>query len=181
MTTDTEHSSSASAVTDEGAAGRPDDIVVAAPVDDSPVFTCQMCGQCCRGQGGIVVSPSDLARITRALGMSAEEFIARYGEERGGKLQIRTGDDGACIFFVEGKGCTVHAGKPDVCRAWPFFRGNIVDPESLAMAKEYCPGIRPDVEHAVFAAEGRAYLRKHHLLARDRERGGCAVFLLEGD
>ena len=88
---------------------------IAAPVDDTSVFTCRMCGQCCRGEGGIVVSPKDLLRITCALNMSAEEFAAKYGEMRGGKLQIRTGEDGFCIFFAEGKGCTVHAGKPDVC------------------------------------------------------------------
>ena len=138
---------------------------IAAPVDDTSVFTCRMCGQCCRGEGGIVVSPKDLLRITCALNMSAEEFAAKYGEMRGGKLQIRTGEDGFCIFFAEGKGCTVHAGKPDVCRAWPFFRGNIVDPDSLEMAKDFCPGIDKNCTHAEFARAGRAYLAKHGLLA----------------
>ena len=62
-------------------------VEVQAPVDDSEVFTCQMCGQCCRGQGGIVVSPTDLARILKALGMDEASFRERYGEMRGGKLQ----------------------------------------------------------------------------------------------
>lgn len=158
-----------------------EDVEIAAPVDDSPVFTCRMCGQCCHGAGGIVVSPKDLLRITKALGIDAETFRQKYGEERGGKLQIRTGDDGACIFFAEGRGCTVHAGKPDVCRAWPFFRGNIVDPDSLEMAKDFCPGIRRDCDHATFAREGRAYLKKHHLLASDSEHEGWAVILKDGD
>ena len=153
------------------------DVEVKAPVDDSSVFTCQMCGQCCRGQGGIVVSPTDLARILKALGMDEASFRERYGEMRGGKLQIRCGDDGACIFFREGEGCTVHAGKPDVCRAWPFFRGNIVDADSFEMAKDYCPGIRRDADHATFAREGRAYLKKHGLLSRDGTSGGWAVVL----
>ncbi len=152
---------------------------IAAPVDDSPVFTCQMCGQCCRGAGGIVVSPKDLVRITRALHLTDEEFIARYGEWRGGKLQIRTGEDNACIFFREGSGCMVHEGKPDVCRAWPFFRGNIVDEDSFLMAREYCPGIDKNCDHATFAREGRAYLEKHDLLAHDRDREGRAVNLDE--
>ena len=151
--------------------------VIAAPVDDSPVFTCKMCGRCCHGEGGIVVSPKDLARITKALHLTAEEFIAKYGEYRLGKLQIRTGEDGACIFFKDGQGCTVHAGKPDVCRAWPFFRGNIVDPDSLAMAKDYCPGIEPDCTHEAFAKEGRKYLEKHHLLAHNKDSEGFAVIL----
>lgn len=151
--------------------------VIAAPVDDSSVFTCKMCGQCCRGEGGIVVSPTDLVRITRSMNLSAEEFIDKYGERRGGKLQIRTGEDGACIFFRDGEGCLVHEGKPDVCRAWPFFRGNIVDPDSLAMAKEFCPGIDPNCSHATFAAEGRKYLIKHGLLAHNRDADGHAVIL----
>lgn len=152
---------------------------IRAPVDDSSVFTCKMCGECCRGQGGIVVSPRDLDRITRHMKLTAAEFAERYGEIRGGKLQIRTGEDGLCIFFREGQGCVVHEGKPDVCRAWPFFRGNIVDPESLAMAKDFCPGIDPDCDHETFAREGRAYLAKHGLLTHDRERGGTAVNLDE--
>lgn len=150
---------------------------VVAPVDDSSVFVCKMCGECCKGKGGIVVSPTDLIRITSALGISEELFREQYGEIRGGKLQIRTGEDGACIFFREGKGCAVHAGKPDVCRAWPFFRGNIVDSESLAMAKEFCPGIVKEATHEQFAREGIAYLKKHHLLGSDTEKGGWAVFL----
>lgn len=150
---------------------------IEAPVDDSRVFTCTMCGQCCQGVGGIVVSPKDLARITRTLNMSAEEFEKRYGERRGGKLQIRAGEDGNCIFFREGKGCAVHEGKPDVCRAWPFFRGNIVDSESFAMAREYCPGIAKDCTHEEFAREGRLYLEKHGLLAHDRDNAGTAVNL----
>ena len=150
---------------------------IAAPVDDTSVFTCRMCGQCCRGEGGIVVSPKDLLRITCALNMSAKEFAAKYGEMRGGKLQIRTGEDGFCIFFAEGKGCTVHAGKPDVCRAWPFFRGNIVDPDSLEMAKDFCPGIDKNCTHAEFARAGRAYLAKHGLLAHNRDEEGRAVIL----
>ncbi len=132
-----------------------------------PVFECRMCGSCCEGKGGIIVSPKDLERICAFLQMDAASFTERYGVMHNGKLKIRTGDDGCCIFFAQGRGCTVHEGKPDICRAWPFFRGNLVDPESLHMAKEFCPGIAPDVSHAAFAAEGRRYLREHDLCAHD--------------
>lgn len=135
------------------------------PWDDA--FDCRMCGQCCQGEGGIVVSPADLARICAFLGMTPEAFEATYGERRNGKLKVRTGPDGNCVFFAAGRGCTVHEGKPDICRAWPFFRGNLVDADSLGMAKEYCPGIRPDVRHAEFSAAGRAYLAARGLLASD--------------
>ena len=85
----------------------------------------------------------------------------------GGKLQIRTATDGYCIFFKHGVGCSVHAGKPDICRAWPFFRGNLEDPESLFMAKEFCPGISKKITHASFARAGYAYLANAGLVAQN--------------
>lgn len=94
-------------------------------------------------------------------------MIARFGEQRGGKLQIRTGTDGYCLFFQQGKGCSVHEGKPDICRAWPFFRGNLVDSESFAMAKDFCPGIDEHASHALFCEEGKSYLSNMDLLAHD--------------
>lgn len=131
------------------------------------VFDCKMCGQCCEGKGGIIVSPSDLARLISFLAISREDFIAKYAEYLGGKLQIRVGEDGYCIFFKQGQGCTVHSGKPDICRAWPFFRGNIVDAESFAMAKEFCPGIAKDVSHAEFKCAGKNYLKDNNLTAHN--------------
>ena len=133
----------------------------------SPVFDCAMCGICCEGKGGIVVSPKDLQRICAFLDMDADTFKERYGVMHNGKLKVRSGEDGNCVFFVSGQGCRVHEGKPDICRAWPFFRGNMVDPESLYMAKEFCPGIRKDATHAAFVAEGRQYLLEQDLEASD--------------
>lgn len=133
----------------------------------APVFDCQMCGICCEGKGGIVVSPTDLARICDFLHLSPEAFTSQYGEQHNGKLKIRTGDDGFCVFFVQGKGCSVHVAKPDICRAWPYFRGNIVSAESFAMAKDFCPGIKPEARHEDFVLEARQYLKEHGLHAEN--------------
>ena len=140
-------------------------------------FDCHMCGHCCEGKGGIVVSPSDLQRLCDFLRMPADAVIAAYGEQAGDKLKIRCGEDGYCIFFRQGKGCIVHEGKPSICKAWPFFRGNIEDPESLALAKDFCPGINPDISHEDFAREGMAYLEKEHLLASDTRTEANALIL----
>ena len=140
-----------------------------------PVFECRMCGQCCEGEGGIILGARDLARIAAGLRLSQEAFLEQYGILRNGKNQIRTGQDGKCIFFREGQGCIVHEHKPDVCRAWPFFRGNMVDAESLFLAKEYCPGIRGDATHEEFVAEGTRYLEEHELTASDPAAEGNAL------
>ncbi len=142
---------------------------------DRPVFECTMCGQCCEGEGGIILGPRDLERISRGLELDPKTFLVRYGVKRNGKWQIRTGNDGKCIFFRAETGCSVHPVRPDVCRAWPFFRGNMVDAESLYLAKEYCPGIRSDATFEEFTAEGREYLQQNGLVASDPKTEGHAL------
>ncbi len=143
------------------------------------VFDCRMCGGCCEGKGGIVVSPTDLKRICLHLDVDADTFEQRYGCIQNGKLKVRTGDDGFCIFFVQGAGCAVHIAKPDICRAWPFFRGNMIDNESFFLAKDYCAGIRPDSTHAEFVAEGLLYLQENSLQAQNTKTEAHALFPLD--
>lgn len=147
------------------------------PVSQKSVFNCRMCGHCCEGKGGIIVSPADLQRLAAHLQQPQDAVAERYCERIGGKLRIRCGEDGYCVFFRQGSGCGVHEGKPAICRAWPFFRGNIEDASSLAMAKEFCPGIDINAEHADFAREGRAYLRDNGLIATDASCEANALIL----
>ena len=142
---------------------------------DLQAFACLKCGECCRGEGGIVVGPRDLSRLCAHLHMEAENFIALYGCQQNGKIKIRTGSDNCCIFFLSGTGCSVHQARPDICRAWPFFRGNMVDGESLAMAKAFCPGINSAVGHDAFVRAGLQYLEEQRLRASDPEHEANAL------
>lgn len=128
-------------------------------------FTCRRCGHCCQGEGGIVLSQSDVARLANHLRLTPQAMLSRYAEHVGGKNRLVTGPDKACIFYDQG--CAIHPARPDVCRAWPFFRGNIIDAESHAMAAEDCPGINLEASHAEFARQGRTYLHSRGL-ARPR-------------
>lgn len=136
-----------------------------------------MCGSCCEGKGGIVLGPRDLARLATHLRLSQTEVIDKFGQSSGTKIRLKNGDDGFCIFFAKEKGCAVHTAKPDICAAWPFFKGNLVDKESLHMAKTFCPGINPDISHEDFVEEGMAYLKANHLLADDSTREANALIL----
>jgi hypothetical protein len=128
------------------------------------LFDCRMCGQCCYGEGGIIVSSRDLDRLGRLLGLEAEEVRRRYCQPSGGKTALQCDTQGYCIFFTPGAGCQVHSHKPDICAAWPFFRGNLEDEASLEMAKDFCPGIGRDIGHAEFIRQGLAYLIENDLL-----------------
>ena len=138
-------------------------------------FTCRRCGECCQGKGGIVVGRHDIQRLCEHLHLGTERFLALYGYRQEGKTKLRTGPDDYCIFFLPGTGCSVHKDRPDVCRAWPFFRGNMIDAHSLTMAKEFCPGINPTIGHAAFVRAGLLYLKECNLSASDPEHEANAL------
>lgn len=126
-----------------------------------------MCGHCCHGEGGIILSPKDQARLAEHLGMNVEDMLEKYATTTNGKLNLITGEDGYCVFYKEG--CSIHPGRPDICRAWPFFRGNLVDAMSWEMIQEYCPGVNPEAGHQEFVRQGKAYLRQEKLLRYDAD------------
>ena len=120
-------------------------------------FECRRCGHCCHGAGGIVLTARDRARLAAHLGMSEEAFTAAHASRAGDKFHLGVRKDGFCVFFQEG--CAVHPARPDICRAWPYFRGNLLDAVSWELSHEYCAGINPDVPHAEFVRQGFEALR----------------------
>lgn len=148
-------------------------------VSGEEAFTCRLCGHCCRGRGGIVVAEQDLARLCEFLAMTPQEFEQAYGERRSGKLHVRPGEDGLCIFFKEDQGCAVHPAKPRICKAWPYFRGNLLDEESLTLAKDFCPGIPQEQCHADFVHEGLAYLAREGLIGTQSPDEPRALYVLD--
>lgn len=130
-----------------------------APAD---VFACRRCGRCCQGKGGIVLGVRDIERLCRYLDVSPEALLSRYAELVGEMPRFVSGADGYCIFYKDG--CGVHPARPDVCRAWPYFRANLDDSLSFAMARQDCPGIDPAVTHEAFVRAGEAYLASQGLV-----------------
>ena len=127
-------------------------------------FSCRMCGHCCEGVGGIVLTDKDQRRLAAHLSLTVAELLERHAELRGGKHQLLCGENGYCVFYDQG--CGVHVARPDVCRAWPFFRGNLVDETSWEMVQEYCPGVNPHVQHAEFVRQGGEYLVREGLCCK---------------
>ncbi len=145
-------------------------------MSDKAAFICRMCGQCCEGRGGIIVSRLDEERLCLGLHLDREVLQDRYMEFSNGKKRLRTSPDGHCLFFRKGRGCSIHPFKPSICRAWPYFRGNMVDSVSFFLAKEYCPGISTHVTHNDFVAEGIRYIERYELFSDNDERAGTALF-----
>jgi Fe-S-cluster containining protein len=127
-------------------------------------FNCQRCGHCCQGEGGILMTARDRERLARHLNQDIPAMLAAYAESAGGKVRLRAGPDGYCVFFRQGQGCGVHEGRPDICRAWPYFRGNLVDALSWEMIQTDCPGVNSATGHALFVSQGLDYLYEHRLV-----------------
>lgn len=103
-----------------------------------------------------MVTPADIDRLCAFLAISRQRCEREFLERVAGKRRIRTRDEW-CVFFAAG--CSVHPAKPDVCRAWPFFQGNLMDELSWRMAQTACPGINLEAGHAAFVRAGVEYLR----------------------
>ena len=48
-------------------------------VNGESVFNCRMCGHCCEGRGGIVVSPTDMVRLAAHMQLPPEQALALEG------------------------------------------------------------------------------------------------------
>ncbi len=104
-------------------------------------FVCHRCGNCCRGDGYVELTESDLARAANHLGISEDQFIQEYCFRKGDTIQLKDQEDAeqSCIFLDEDdKGlplCRIHAAKPSQCAGFPF----LWRPRD---AVEFCDGMR---------------------------------------
>lgn len=106
---------------------------------------------CCRDKR-LGLLPYDVLRLSRALGLGSDAFLARHGvleiEPASGWPTVRIGlaDDGRCPF-VRAEGCAVYADRPTCCRIYPLARAVGLDargePVELLVAdatEERCGG-----------------------------------------
>ena len=107
------------------------------------LFSCQHCGDCCKGYGGTYLAESDIDRICRYLGMNRERFLRDVCQMSGGKPMIAQAENGYCALWDQQ--CTIHPVKPQMCRRWPFIESLLVDAGNWRAMAAACPGMRVDV------------------------------------
>ena len=101
-------------------------------------FACHQCGNCCRGDGYVDMSPDDVARAAALLGRSEAEFLAeRCSVRADGRVHLIDQGDRlrSCTFLSADNLCQIHAAKPSQCQGFPMkWR----PPDAL----EICAGLR---------------------------------------
>ncbi|MGB9499268.1 MAG: YkgJ family cysteine cluster protein [Dissulfuribacterales bacterium] len=111
-------------------------------VSPEDLFQCEKCGDCCKGYGGTFITQDDIEKIAHFIGSPVETFVSTYCCMSGGKPVLAQKADNYCIFW-DGL-CTIHPVKPKMCKAWPFIKSVIVDPNNWEIMSGACPGIRTD-------------------------------------
>lgn len=121
-----------------------------------PCFT-----ECCRDLE-LALSPYDVLRLGRELGISSREFLDHYAiieredDDVFPRVYLGMLDDGrANCPFVTASGCRVYGGRPAPCRTYPLGRGAWQDKSGLPNAfyvvqrESHCRGFAEPVEQGV--------------------------------
>lgn len=87
--------------------------------------------RCCRNKH-LPLTPYDILRIRKALGLHSDAFLERYALYRLDPLSgfpilsLKMGDgDGRCPF-VSPDGCTIYNDRPTACRLYPLGRSSCI-------------------------------------------------------
>src|SRR5690606_30331321 len=88
-------------------------------------FRCHRCGNCCRGDGFVDLTETDVERASSLLEMKEDDFIDEFCRRIGEDLILldQEDDEKSCIFLVEEDGlfgCRIHEAKPTQCAGFPF-------------------------------------------------------------
>jgi Fe-S-cluster containining protein len=117
------------------------------------------CFNACCTDLNLVLSPYDVLRLRRRLGMSSDDFDARHADHDAmpntgfpfRRLRMR-GDPAQSCPFVRADGCSVYADRPGACRTYPLARAAQVDGELRVieelhiLREEHCCGFAEDGE-----------------------------------
>lgn len=129
-------------------------------------FSCQMCGDCCRGlkEGEVYLFKDDIQRLANFLDLKGEQgyrefartylkviedsFYWRAPEETRGKtykfktLAFKfTGKDEHC-HFLKDNFCNVHHARPFQCRCFPFWKMMVTNKKNLLNYSKKCKGLQ---------------------------------------
>ena len=89
-------------------------------LDADVFYVCQRCTACCKWPGDVRIEEDEIAPIAAHLGLSGQEFIARYTRLRSNRqgLSLIEKDNHECIMREQG-GCRIHPVKPSQCAGFP--------------------------------------------------------------
>jgi Fe-S-cluster containining protein len=129
-------------------------------------FSCQMCGECCRGfnEGEVYLYQEDLQRLIKSLNLTKKSELRRFaktylkvvddsflwkepGAERRRTYRYKSlgfkfrGDDEHCQFLIDNI-CSIHEVRPFQCRCFPFWQMLVSNRKNFINYSKKCPGLK---------------------------------------
>lgn len=95
---------------------------------------------CCK-QADVTLTPYDVIRMKRALGMDSSEFLKKYTvpvqmDAHLPGIKLKTTDEGACLLVTD-EGCSVYGDRPTACRYYPLGLMNMKKQDEKAEEQHY--------------------------------------------
>lgn len=94
-------------------------------------FECTECGKCCKTQGSVYLSPTEVKQAATLLDISASTFVERYASRTLHHdnqdddvipwVRLVNSNDGACVFLNDDNQCMVYEARPIQCSTFPFW------------------------------------------------------------
>lgn len=113
--------------------------------------------ECCADLN-LVLTPYDILRLKKRLGMRSDEFLETYTESQpddGGrfpKLQLKmTNKPKRPCPFVTPEGCSIYEDRPGACRTYPLGRGSSSGGREMffVVQEDHCRGFEQEREWSV--------------------------------
>jgi Fe-S-cluster containining protein len=126
-------------------------------------FQCHSAIACftkCCAQLNLILTPYDILRMKRRLGLTSDKFLETYGNTLMDsdsrfplvKLRMRRDDSRKCPF-VTSRGCSIYEDRPGSCRLYPLGRASLKPNGGRATKEKYfvveeahCLGFRENKE-----------------------------------
>jgi len=137
------------------------------------------CWNACCSNIDISLTPYDILRLKRRLGLTSSEFLERYTVpyemEKDGiaGVKLRPVEGGTACRFMEAEGCSVYGDRPTACRYYPVAllsmrrQDETTDRDAYAMVKEpHCLGHHEPRELTIDAYREEQGLPGYDELAR---------------
>ena len=104
-------------------------------------FKCQQgCSSCCKSGGVVLISEEDVAKISKYLKLSIEDFLKRYTKKDGKKIFLIDREINDCIFLEDDK-CQIYPCAMSSIKPSPLGRTNLKSEKRWNIILRECPGI----------------------------------------
>lgn len=85
-----------------------------------------------------------MAVMANGLSLELPDFKRLYVRRIGSRYALieKKSDNHSCVFY-QNKQCRVYSSRPLQCRAYPFWKENLLSEESWKQTAQECEGIHP--------------------------------------